>query len=106
MTRAHDQQGGLLAAELERLAECEGGIRGGSERAAETMRQSARLIRALSPPMTSPAAGAVELRDFAAFVSSQMHNLPRSATANAVNERAQAILSALSLVDGGVSQPD
>lgn len=37
-----------LAAELERLAECEGGVRGGSERAAETMRQSARLLRALS----------------------------------------------------------
>ena len=36
-----------LIAELARLAECEGGVRGGSERAAETMRQSARAIRDL-----------------------------------------------------------
>lgn len=43
-----ENQGGAIAKELERLAVCEGGVRGGSERAAETMRQAAKLIRSLS----------------------------------------------------------
>jgi hypothetical protein len=37
--------GEALARELERLAECEGGTRGGSERAAETMRSAAAMVR-------------------------------------------------------------
>lgn len=38
-----------LADELDRLADCEGGIKGGSERAAETMRQAAKHLRAQPP---------------------------------------------------------
>ena len=45
---------GEIAAELERLAECEGGVRGGSPRAAETMRQAAKLIREAASPSEQP----------------------------------------------------
>ena len=38
------------------------------------------------------------LADFARYVSGQMHNLPRSATADNVNDRALAILQALAVI--------
>ena len=43
------------------------------------------------------------LADFARYVSGQMHNLPRSATADNVNDRALAILQALAVIptEGG-----
>ena len=66
---------------------------------AETARAEkaeAELENLRATPAQPDTGDVAALRNFAEYVSSQMHNLPRSATADNVNDRALSILAALS----------